>query len=75
MCGSRPGCRLPNTGPRIIRRTDLRSPKDLVYLHRTLGGIYGMLRRLGHTCDYRAMFEPYAQHAMAVAEGRVDDIG
>lgn len=60
-------------GPRILRRQELRSPAQLVYLHRTLGGIYGMLRRLRHSYDYRAMFAPYAAYAIGVAEGRVDE--
>lgn len=60
-------------GPRILRRQELRSPPQLVYLHRTLGGIYGMLRRLEHSYDYRSMFVPYAAHAIAVAEGRVEE--
>ncbi len=60
-------------GPRLLRRQELKSPPQLVYLHRTLGGIYGMLRGLGHVCDYRAMFKPYAEHAIGVAAGTIDD--
>jgi len=59
-------------GPAILRRPDLRSPPELVYLHRTLGGLYGMLRRMGHVYDYRSMFMPYAARAIAAAEGTAD---
>ncbi len=62
-------------GPSILRRPDLRSPPQLVYLHRTLGGLYGMLRRMEHTYDYRSMFMPYAERAIAAAEGTADDAG
>ena len=60
-------------GPRLLRQRDLRTPRDLVFLHRTLGGFYGMLRKLHHTADYRAIFERYADHAIGVVEGTVAD--
>ena len=38
-----------------------------------LGGIYNMLRLLEHETDYASVFRRYTTHAIAVAEGRVED--
>jgi predicted unusual protein kinase regulating ubiquinone biosynthesis (AarF/ABC1/UbiB family) len=65
--------RVKEVMPGILRRPDLRSPPELVYLHRTLGGVYGMLRKLGHHGRYGAFQRRHARHAIAVAEGRVQD--
>ena len=59
--------------PRLLLRTELRSPPELIYLHRALTGTYTMLRRLGYSQNLGALVKPYVDHANAVAEGRVDD--
>ncbi|MFT5685436.1 MAG: putative unusual protein kinase regulating ubiquinone biosynthesis (AarF/ABC1/UbiB family) [Myxococcota bacterium] len=59
--------------PGVLRHPNLRSPREIVFLHRALGGIYNMLRLLGHEMNYSAMFRRYTDHAIAVAEGRVED--
>ena len=59
--------------PGVLRRSDVVGPRHLVYLHRSLGGIYGMLQKLVHTYPYRALFLAHTAHAIAVAEGRVED--
>jgi predicted unusual protein kinase regulating ubiquinone biosynthesis (AarF/ABC1/UbiB family) len=59
--------------PQILRHPNLRSPGELVYLHRSLGGIYAMLRDLRHTHRYNATCLAYTGHAIQVAEGRVPD--
>ena len=59
-------------GP-VLKRSDLQGPRDLVFLHRSLGGIYGMLRKLRCDHTYRATFLKYTSHAIAVAEGRARD--
>ncbi len=61
-------------GPHFLRYPGIRSPRDMVYLHRTLGGTYGMLRKLRYEEDYGALFRRYAHHAMGVAEGTIDDV-
>ena len=60
-------------GPEIVRYPEIRSPPDLVYLHRSLGGIYAMLRRLGHEFDYSDLFRARTNYVIDVAEGRTDD--
>jgi predicted unusual protein kinase regulating ubiquinone biosynthesis (AarF/ABC1/UbiB family) len=65
--------RLAAIAPTILLHPALRSPPELVYLHRALGGIYALLRKLGHRHNYRALFRPYAIHSIAVAEGRKED--
>lgn len=57
-------------GPRFLRFPEIRTPRDMIYLHRTLGGTYAMLRRLQASADWRALARPYHQHAIARAEGR-----
>lgn len=59
--------------PRVLARPNLRGPSDLVFLHRSLGGTYNMLRRLDHTYDYRGLFLRHTRHAVDVAAGRVRD--
>ncbi len=59
--------------PGVLRRSDVIGPRHLVFLHRTLGGIYGMLRKLELDYDYRSLFLAHTAHAIAVAEGRAAD--
>lgn len=59
--------------PQVLRHPNIRSPREIVYLHRALGGIYAMLRDLGHSAAYGDIFRLYTDHAVAVAEGRKDD--
>jgi predicted unusual protein kinase regulating ubiquinone biosynthesis (AarF/ABC1/UbiB family) len=59
--------------PSILRHPNIRSPREIVFLHRALGGIYNMLRLLEHETDYASVFRRYTTHAIAVAEGRVED--
>jgi predicted unusual protein kinase regulating ubiquinone biosynthesis (AarF/ABC1/UbiB family) len=65
--------RVKSLGPRFLRYPGIRSPRDMVYLHRTLGGTYGMLRKLRYERDYGELFRRYSQHAIGVAEGRIED--
>ncbi len=65
--------RMAALGPRALRHPELKSPPELVYLHRSLGGIYTMLRKLGHSYDYGTLFRRHAAHAIGVAEGRIED--
>ena len=59
--------------PGVLRHPNLRSPRQIVFLHRALGGIYNMLRLVGHETDYGSLFRRHTAHAIAVAEGRVED--
>ncbi|CAN0454267.1 unnamed protein product [Ectocarpus fasciculatus] len=59
--------------PQLLRYPNIRSPREIVYLHRALGGIYSMLRDLGHTHTYGATFRAYAEHAISVAAGHTED--
>jgi predicted unusual protein kinase regulating ubiquinone biosynthesis (AarF/ABC1/UbiB family) len=64
---------LKKLAPEIVRFPGLRSPPELVYLHRALGGIYAMLRRLEHEFDYSDIFRAHANYLLDVADGRTDD--
>ena len=59
----------------VLRHPEIRSVRELVYLHRALGGIYAMLRRLGHEGSYGEIRSRYARHAIDVADGRKRDTG
>jgi predicted unusual protein kinase regulating ubiquinone biosynthesis (AarF/ABC1/UbiB family) len=59
--------------PGILRHRALRSPPELVFLHRALGGVYTLLRKIGHSANYGALFRLHAVHAIGVAEGRIED--
>ena len=60
--------------PRVMARRNIRGPQDLVFLHRSLGGTYNMLRRLQHAYDYQDLFLRHTRHAVDVADGRKDDL-
>ena len=57
----------------VVRYPELRSPPELVYLHRALGGIYAMLRRLEHEFDYSDIFRAHANYVISVAEGDCEE--
>jgi predicted unusual protein kinase regulating ubiquinone biosynthesis (AarF/ABC1/UbiB family) len=59
--------------PQVLRHRTVRGPRDLIFLHRALGGTHAMLRRLEHRYPYQALFDRTSRHAIAVAEGRVAD--
>ncbi len=59
--------------PAVLRRSDIQGPRHVLYLHRTLGGIYGMLRKLELDYSYSDLFLSHANHAIGVAEGRIPD--
>ncbi|MCK6524071.1 AarF/ABC1/UbiB kinase family protein [Myxococcota bacterium] len=63
--------RTRNIGPRFLRYPEIRTPRDMIYLHRALGGIYSMLRRLQVSANWRALSRPYHEQAIRRAEGRV----
>ncbi|MCB9758523.1 MAG: AarF/ABC1/UbiB kinase family protein [Alphaproteobacteria bacterium] len=56
--------------PRLLRYPEIRTPRNMIYLHRALGGTYAMLRRLETTADWGRMAAPYHAAAIARAEGR-----
>jgi predicted unusual protein kinase regulating ubiquinone biosynthesis (AarF/ABC1/UbiB family) len=52
-------------GSKILKYPSIRSPRDLIFLHRSLTGIYAMLRRLNYTCNYDEVRRRYANMAIA----------
>jgi len=62
-------------GHRFIRYPELQGPPPLLYLHRTLGGIYTLIRRLKVEADWAVLLERYCRNAIDVAEGRVSAEG
>lgn len=65
--------RVQRMGPRILRHQGVQSPRELVFLHRALGGTYAMLRKVQHQAGYRSLARSYFAHAADVAAGRVED--
>jgi predicted unusual protein kinase regulating ubiquinone biosynthesis (AarF/ABC1/UbiB family) len=59
--------------PAVLLQGSLRSPSELVFMHRALGGTYTLLRKLGHTADYGGIYRRYAAHAIGVAAGEIED--
>ncbi len=57
----------------VLRNTELRSPPELVFLHRALGGVYSMMRKLRHEGDYGSFMRRHVRYAIGVAEGRIPD--
>jgi len=63
--------RIAPIGHMLVRHPQVRAPRDLVYLHRSLGGTYVLLRRLVVRGDWGAMLQQHGGHAIAQAEGRL----
>lgn len=54
--------------PRVMAAATLRSPPELVFLHRSLGGMHQILRALKARADWGEMFETVAQQCCKEAE-------
>lgn len=52
-------------GPKILKYPSIRSPRELIFLHRSLTGTYAMLRRLEYCCNYDDVRRRYANLAIA----------
>ena len=52
-------------GSKILKYPEIRSPRELIFLHRALTGIYSMLRRLQYCCDYDKVRRHYANRCIA----------
>lgn len=54
----------------LVKHPSIRAPRDVLMLHRSLGGLYALGRRLGTTMDFGAELTRHAEAALARAEGR-----
>ena len=54
--------------PRLVGSTTLRSPHELVFLHRGLGGVYQIAKQLKARADWGAIFEELARGCLADRE-------
>jgi len=61
--------------PLVLKYPEIRSPKDIIFLHRSLTGIYSMLCKLRHKGEYEKLRRSYADYVIEVAEGRIEDKG
>ncbi len=55
--------------PRYLLHRSVRVPKEMVYVHRTLTGVYSLGRRLGATADWGAIATRSHDKAIAQARG------
>lgn len=62
--------KLKAIGKRMVRYPEIRVPKDVIFLHRSLGGIYTLARRLQPTDCWGDVMVPHARAAVDRAEGR-----
>lgn len=51
--------------PRLMAAPALRSPRELVFLHRGLGGVYSILKQLKPRADWGQIFEDVAGRCLA----------
>lgn len=54
--------------PRLVASPVLRSPHELVFLHRGLGGVYQILKQLKARADWGLIFEDVARQCLADRE-------
>ncbi|MES2639665.1 MAG: AarF/ABC1/UbiB kinase family protein [Myxococcota bacterium] len=57
--------RITTLVPRLVGSSALRSPHELVFLHRGLGGVYQILKQLKARADWGGIFEDLALRCMA----------
>jgi predicted unusual protein kinase regulating ubiquinone biosynthesis (AarF/ABC1/UbiB family) len=55
--------RLKALSPRVLLYPELRSPREMVFVHRALGGMYAMVRRLKTRADWGVMVQPWLKEA------------
>ena len=55
----------------IWKYPEIRGAKDMVLLHRTLGGLYSFAREFQVRADWKEVMWPYLHHAIDVSEGRI----
>jgi predicted unusual protein kinase regulating ubiquinone biosynthesis (AarF/ABC1/UbiB family) len=56
---------------RLMRYPEIRAPKDVIFLHRSLGGIYSLGRKLQARGNWHPVMSKHAEYAIARAEGRL----
>ncbi len=56
--------KLKAMAPRVILYPELRSPRNMVFLHRALGGMYAMVRKLKTRADWGVMLKPWLDQAV-----------
>lgn len=62
-------------GKGLLLHQDIRPPRDIIFLHRALMGTYSMLCRFGHQANYEDIRRKYADIAIDVASGDLEDLG
>jgi predicted unusual protein kinase regulating ubiquinone biosynthesis (AarF/ABC1/UbiB family) len=50
--------------PKLLRARAVRSPRELVYLHRGLAGLHTVAKQLRPTLDWRVVFEEHVGHCL-----------
>ena len=55
---------------RMLRHPQIRGPRDILFLHRTLGGMYALVRQLRVGARWEQVLRPHLEQAIAVSEGR-----
>ena len=61
--------RLRPVGLRLIRHREVQMPRDVIFLHRTLGGLYTIIRQLVATVDLGTIARKELNYAIDYAEG------
>jgi len=56
---------------KFIRTPKVKIPKDVLFMHRSLGGLYSIARQLECRADFGAIMMANAQYAVDKAQGRV----
>ncbi len=54
---------------RLLRNPRVRMPRDVIYTHRTLGGMYSLARQLGARVDYGAVLMTHVNAAIDAGRG------
>ena len=62
---------IPAVMRRLVRYPEIQAPPEMLFLHRTLGGLYAIQRRLRPRFEWFPLLEENARYAIDLAEGRI----
>jgi predicted unusual protein kinase regulating ubiquinone biosynthesis (AarF/ABC1/UbiB family) len=65
---------IKNTSKKLLSYSDVRGPRNMIFLHRTLMGIYSMLRKLKHFGHYEQFRRKFANTAISRFKGEEKDV-
>ena len=65
---------LKRTSKKLLTYSNVRGPRNMIFLHRSLMGIYSMLRKIKHFGHYEQIRRTHADLSISVFSGEKEDV-